>query len=146
MGMSDRVESLSLVPPLHRATHGVGLFIRSLQLGVSQAEGQILAQLAAEGPSTVAALHAAFGHRRSTLTSILDRLAEAGLVERGVVEEDRRSFLISLTPPGASLAAKVHAAMAGLEAEVCDQVSAADLAGFQAVVTALTAAARRGAP
>jgi hypothetical protein len=36
--------------------------------------------------------------------------------------------------------------MAGLEAEVCDQVSAADLAGFQAVVTALTAAARRGAP
>lgn len=141
--MSARPKSLRLVPPLHRATHAVGLFVRSLQLGVSQAEGHILAHLMAEGPSTVAALHAAFAHRRSTLTSILDRLAEAGFVERGVVEADRRTFLISLTPRGGALAAKVHSALAGLEAAVSEQVSAAELAGFHAVVEALAAAAVR---
>lgn len=95
----------------------------------------------AEGPSTVAALHAAFGHRRSTLTSILDRLAAAGLVQRGVVEEDRRTFLISLTQQGAALAGEVHTALASLEAAVSDQVSTAELAGFFAVVEALAAAA-----
>lgn len=140
--MSARPESLRLVPPLHRATHAVGLFVRSLQLGVSQAEGHILAHLMAEGPSTVAVLHAAFGHRRSTLTGILDRLAEAGLVSRGVPEGDRRTFLISLTPQGAALAEQVHGALAALEAAVAGQVTAADLAGFDAVVEALAAAAR----
>lgn len=79
---------------------------------------------------------------RSTLTGILDRLAEAGLVSRGVLEGDRRTFLISLTPQGAALAAEVHGALAGLEAAVAGQVSTADLAGFAAVVEALAAAAR----
>lgn len=137
--MSTPVDSLQLVPPLHRAIHAVGLFLRSLKIGVSQAEGHILAHLVAEGPSTVAALHAAFGHRRSTLTSILDRLAAAGLVARGVVEEDRRTFLISLTERGAALAGEVHTALANLEARVSHQVTAAELAGFHAVVEALAA-------
>lgn len=140
--MSKRHDSLRLVPPLHRATHAVGLFLRERKLGVNQAEAHVLAHLIAEGPSTVAALHAALGHRRSTLTSILDRLAEGGFVERGVVEADRRTFLISLTPRGADLAAEVHKALADLEDRVARQVSSQDLAGFAAVVEALAAAAR----
>lgn len=138
-------DSLRIVPPLHRATHAVGLFVRSGRLGVGQAEAHILAHLMAEGPSTVAALHAAFGHRRSTLTSILDRLAAAGLVVRGVVEEDRRTFLISLTEPGAALAGEVHTALASLEAAVAGQVTPAELAGFHAVVEAMVAATQTNA-
>ena len=106
-----------------------------------------MAQLESEGPSTISALHSAFAHRRSTLTSILDRLVAAGLVQREVDSNDRRSFLISLTGRGRLLARKIHRALANIEADVGRRVRAADLAGFEAVVEALQAAAqasRRG--
>jgi DNA-binding MarR family transcriptional regulator len=114
---------------------------------VSQGEAHVLAQLESEGPSTISVLHSAFAHRRSTLTSILDRLVAAGLVQREVHAADRRSFLISLTPRGHLLASKIHRALARLETDVGRHVGAADLAGFKAVVEALQAAAltsRRG--
>lgn len=145
--MRKRTEPLRLVPPLHRATHRVGLYLQALQLGVSQGEAHVLAQLEAEGPATIAALHAAFAHRRSTLTSILDRLVAAGLVRREVHADDRRSFLVSLTARGHSLGRQIHGALASLEARAGSRLRAADLAGFEAVVEALQDAAhasRRG--
>ena len=141
--MRKRTESLRLIPALHRATHGVGLYLQALRLGVSQGEAHVLAQLVAEGPSTISALHAAFAHRRSTLTSILDRLVASGLVQREVDAADRRSFLVSLTPRGAALARKVYAALASLEAKAGKKVRPSDLAGFAVVVEALQEAARR---
>jgi DNA-binding MarR family transcriptional regulator len=139
--MRTRTDRLKLVPPLHRATHGVGLYLQALRLDVSQGEAHVLAHLEAEGPSTISALHAAFAHRRSTLTSILDRLVAADLVRRDVHSDDRRSFLISLTARGKLLARKIHRGLASLEANVGRRVGAADLAGFEAVVEALQAAA-----
>src|SRR5262252_3107859 len=74
---------LKLIPALHHATHSVSVFLdRHSALGVTQAEAHILTHLWAEGESTVGQLHGAFGHRRSTLTSILDRLADRGLISR----------------------------------------------------------------
>lgn len=139
--MRNRTDSLRLVPPLHRATHAIGLYLQALHLEVSQGEAHVLAHLSSEGPSTISALHSAFGHRRSTLTSILDRLAAAELVRRDVHPDDRRSFLISLTESGQSLAREVLQALASLEADVRDRVEAHDLAGYEAVVAALQAAA-----
>ena len=43
---------------------------------------------------------AAFGHKRSTLTSILDRLEERRLIARTSDERDRRTFVVSLTKSG----------------------------------------------
>lgn len=146
--MRTRTVDLRLVPSLHRATHRVGLHLQALQLGVSQGEAHVLAHLEAAGPSTISALHTAFAHRRSTLTSILDRLETAGLVRREVHAGDRRSFMISLTARGRVKARQVHAALADLEARVAKRVRDADLAGFEAVVEALQQAAvtgRRGA-
>jgi DNA-binding MarR family transcriptional regulator len=145
--MRKRTKKLELVLPLHRATHGVGLYLQALHLEVSQGEAHVLAQLAAEGASTISALHSAFAHRRSTLTSILDRLVAAGLVQRDLCEDDRRSFLISLTARGHALANRIHEALATLEAKVARRVGKDDLAGFEAVVAALQAASlesRRG--
>lgn len=138
--MRERIKRLRLVPSLHRATHRVGLYLHAARPGLSQGEAHVLAQLAAEGPSAISALHAAFAHRRSTLTSILDRLDAAGLVRREMHTGDRRSFLVSLTPRGRSIAREVHDTLANLEAHVAKQVSAADLAGFAAVVDALQSA------
>ena len=41
----------------------------------------ILALLATSGPATIAALHRGLAHKRSTLTSILDRLTVRGFVK-----------------------------------------------------------------
>jgi len=72
---------LRLVPPIHRATHRVGLYLADLRDdGLSQGEAHILALLATAAPATIAELHRGLAHKRSTLTSILDRLAERGFV------------------------------------------------------------------
>ena len=108
--------ALRLIPAIHRATHEIGLYLDRLEdLRVTQAEAHILAHLAASGDSTVADLHRAFGHKRSTLTSILDRLVARELVTRAVSETDRRSFVVSLTRIGRPLAATVLDRLSTLE-------------------------------
>jgi DNA-binding MarR family transcriptional regulator len=130
---------LSLVPPVHRATHRIGLFLQATRpsLGLSQAEAHLLAELHASGASSVGALHRAFAHRRSTLTGILDRLEEQGLVRRRLRPEDRRSFAVELTARGRGIAARTARRLAALERAVRRRVTAADLRGFAAVVEAL---------
>jgi DNA-binding MarR family transcriptional regulator len=85
----------------------------------------------------VGELHRAFAHRKSTLTGILDRMEERGLVRRRLREEDRRSFSVELTPKGRAAAARAHGRLARLEAAVREGVTASDLRGFAAVVDAL---------
>jgi DNA-binding MarR family transcriptional regulator len=130
---------LTLVPPVHRATHRIGLFLQATRpaLGLSQGEAHLLAELHGAGSSSVGALHRAFAHRRSTLTGILDRLEERGLVRRRLRPEDRRSFAVELTARGRVLAARTARRLAALERAVGRRVSAADLRGFAAVVEAL---------
>ena len=130
---------LTLVPPVHRATHRIGLFLAATRpaLGLSQGEAHLLAELHAAGTSSPGALHRAFAHRRSTLTGILDRLEERGLVRRRLRPEDRRSFALELTPRGRGLAARTARRLEALERAVRRRVTAADLRGFTAVVEAL---------
>jgi DNA-binding MarR family transcriptional regulator len=137
-----RPAPLRLIPHLHRATHQVGLYISGLRdLGVSQAEAHILDHLASHGDSTVGQLHRAFAHRRSTLTSVLDRLADRGLILRDASDVDRRTFVVSLTAAGRSLAARVHDALGRIEARALTQVAPRDRDGFHAVLAALEKAA-----
>src|SRR5258707_4094028 len=86
---------LRLIPEVHRATHRIGIFLDSL--GITQGEGHILSHLAAAGDSTIAELHRALAHRRSTLTSILDRLAERQVITRESDPIDAPSFIVRLS-------------------------------------------------
>ena len=71
---------LRLIPHIHRATHRIGLYLADLrEFGLSQGEAHILAHLAKAAPATINDLHRGLAHKRSTLTSILDRLTERGL-------------------------------------------------------------------
>src|SRR3954465_10183385 len=100
---------LRLVPPIHRATHRVGLYLASLrEHGLSQGEAHVLARLAAGSPPPIADLHADLAHKRSTLTSILDRLAARGFITREVGTEDRRTFIIDTTTKGNKVALQVR--------------------------------------
>ena len=135
---------LKLIPAIHRVTHQIGFLLeQAADLKVTQAEAHILAHLAEHGPSSVAELHQALAHKRSTLTSILDRLAARGLVTRDVSPRDRRSFVIALTGKGARLAARVLAALEAVEAAAAEAVGGDKaIAVAQALLARLEVAAR----
>jgi DNA-binding MarR family transcriptional regulator len=113
---------LQLIPDLHRATHRIGIFLDGL--GISQGEGHILSHLAASGDATVASLHRALSHRRSTLTSILDRLVKRGYVARETDPRDRRSFIVRLSKEGRRAASQVHLELNALEQQALRGFSA----------------------
>jgi len=109
---------LELIFSIHRATHRIGLYIQRHSPDLTQAEAHILCHLHESGDSAVSQLHRAFAHKRSTLTSVLDRLDAQGLITRASSPQDRRSFVVSLTRSGKTKAVKIHRQMEALEAGV----------------------------
>src|SRR5260221_14285992 len=133
---------LRLVPPIPRATHRIRLYLADLgEHRLSQGESHVLARLATARRVTIAELHADLAHKRSTLTSILDRLAERGLVTREVGLEDRRTFTVVLTARGRTVARQVLKHLSALEHSVVARVSGADLVAFRKVIAAVEAQA-----
>jgi DNA-binding MarR family transcriptional regulator len=129
---------LHFVHPVQRATHRIGLYLDDLrERGLTQGEAHILALLAHSAPANVADLHHALAHKRSTLTSILDRLADRGLITREVGKTDRRTFVVVPTPTGRKLAQRISRHLSALERAVVRRVTVADLKGFNNVVAAL---------
>ena len=135
---------LRLVPPIHRATHRIGLYLAGLRDdALSQGEAHILALLATSGPSTIAELHRGLAHKRSTLTSILDRLAERGFVTRAVGSADRRTFVVTPTAKGRRVADRVHRHLTELERAAAARVTSDDIRGFMKVLAAVEEEAHR---
>ena len=132
------------MPPIHRATHRIGLYLADLRdEALSQGEAHILALLATAGASTIAELHRGLSHKRSTLTSILDRLTERGFVTRAVGAADRRTFVITPTAKGRQVARRVHRHLTDLEHAAAARVSSEDIRGFLKVVAAVEHEAHR---
>lgn len=125
---------LRLIPEVHRATHRIGIFLDSL--GITQGEGHILSHLAVSSDTSIAELHRALAHRRSTLTSILDRLAERRFITRESDPKDRRSFIVRLSAKGKTIAARVHRELARIEEGGLKGVTGRE---FQSVVKILQA-------
>jgi MarR family transcriptional regulator, organic hydroperoxide resistance regulator len=124
---------------LHRTTHctlhALGSALADLNLGA--AEINALANLADRGALSVRELSAETGTRATTLTGVLDRLESRGYLTRELDAADRRSFRLPLTQAGQAVAARVRAAVADIERDALAGLSATQIAGFQAVITAL---------
>jgi DNA-binding MarR family transcriptional regulator len=135
---------LHLVPHVHRATHRIGLYLADLrEHGLSQGEAHVLAQLAAKAPATIKDLHQGLAHKRSTLTSILDRLSGRGFITREAGVSDRRTFVITLTARGRQVARQVQDHLIDLERAVARSVTPADISGFLNVIKAVEEEAHR---
>ncbi len=132
---------LRLIFSIHRVTHRIGLFIQRHDPDLTQAEAHILCHLLECGDSAVSELHRAFAHKRSTLTSVLDRLVARRLVTRRSSEKDRRSFVVSLTRAGKSKAVKIHRHLESLEADVLRETDRKSVDAFGQIVTKLEQAA-----
>jgi DNA-binding MarR family transcriptional regulator len=127
--------ALRLIPHIHRATHRIGMHIAGLSdPTVNQAEAHVLAHLASAGEATIGQVHRAFGHKRSTLTSILDRLEERHLIARTSDERDRRTFVVSLTKSGRAAARRVTSHLEAFERRALQAAPPADVRAFLRVL------------
>ncbi|MDT9598239.1 MarR family winged helix-turn-helix transcriptional regulator [Sphingosinicella rhizophila] len=76
---------------------------RAATLGVTRAQWRVLARLGRQDGPRQVELAEALDVEPITLCRMVDRLSEAGLVERRRDEEDRRAWRIHLTPAAGPL-------------------------------------------
>src|SRR6476619_8193022 len=112
-----------IVAPLERSVHALSL--RLSTPGLTQAEAHVLARLAS-GPASLGELHRSFGHKRSTLTAVVDRLEAKRYVARAANPQDRRSVIVSLTAAGRPVARRAHRAVQEVERAVASACSRCD--------------------
>ena len=130
---------LRFVSPLHKAQRQLAEYMEaeSRERGVEPTEGNLLSYVTIYGPCPVSQLSKVFGHKPSTLTSMLDRLEGRALLERQPNPDDRRSVLVSTTAHGAKVATELRAMLEEMEEQIYEQINARDFAGFQAVMKAI---------
>ena len=136
---TERPKPLQFVSPLHKATRQLGEYMEadSRSRGVEPGEGHLLSYTTLYGPCPISRLTRVFGHKPSTLTSMLDRLEARGLVARSPNPDDRRSVLVSTTPEGSRIATELRERLEWMEEGIHRRIDARDLAGFQAVMRAI---------
>jgi DNA-binding MarR family transcriptional regulator len=130
----------ALEATVHRVLERLGRDLDGLRL--TPGEINALFHLDPAAGTTVAALLEATGQRPSTLSGVLNRLEEQGLLARTINPRDRRSFLLTLTGDGDAAAIEVHRAFAALEAEVLDRVPPRAPSAFRGVLDAVDDACR----
>ena len=135
----DETRAPLIVPALERATHAVALWVeRTLHdLRITQAEAHVLGYLAHARQCSINDLHAGFGHKRSTLTSILDRLEQRGLVRRGPHPASRRLVMVQLTDAGQQAGERISAVLRELDAVVRERTGPGDVDTFSRVIGAI---------
>lgn len=128
-----------IIPTLEHATHTVALWLEHAlsDLRLSQAEAHVLAFLAEHASCSINDLHQSFGHKRSTLTSLLDRLEQRGWVARTAHPTSRRMVRIELTDAGRPVAERVSAAIRGLEERLRARASERETEAFVKVIQVL---------
>ncbi|MBI2886706.1 MAG: MarR family transcriptional regulator [Chloroflexi bacterium] len=112
---------------------------RALRAGLSGGEGrprlsvaqaQALLQVGQEGPMTMGELADKLGVSQPAATELVNRLVEAGRLERASRAEDRRKVVIQLTPQAQEIAAGALAERRAAVASVLDQLSAFERRSF----------------
>jgi DNA-binding MarR family transcriptional regulator len=99
-----------------------------------------LANLAGGDGSTVSDLAAAAGIRPTTMTSVLDRLGQRGLIRRAIKPGDRRAVVVKLTASGRRTARVIQETISGLERGAFAGLDAAAIDGLRAGLEALAEA------
>ncbi len=131
--------ALEFLSPMHKASRQIATYLEAHTRGlrVSPLEGHVLTYLRKYAPAPVGELVRVFGIKQSTLTSMLDRLEQAGLLRREQNPGDRRSFLIHVTPAGRKLTHHLNRLLAALEKDLRARVRSGDVKGFHAVMAAV---------
>ena len=129
---------------LERATLALERWIEEQlgDLGVTRMEARVLAYLGEVGECSINDIHRACGHKRSTLTALLDRLERRGWIERGSDARSRRLVRVRLLDAGRDAATRARASLRRLDEVVAGKTAGDDLHGFLRVLHALEEAIR----
>lgn len=135
---------LVFLSAIHRASRQIGIHLagQMAPLGLQNPEAHLLSFLRSYSPAAISELRRVFGLRKSTLTSLLDRLERRGLLTRSVHPTDRRSWLVSLTEEGRRAADLVQRPVEDLEEGIRAAITDEDLQGFQRVLAAIAEVTR----
>jgi len=90
----------------------------------------VLAILDIEGPLAMRALAESLDVSQASMTGIVDRMEQRGLVERQRDEEDRRVVRVSLTDEGRKMVGGMAAERRERLSEILDDMTDEELAGF----------------
>ena len=128
-----------LAPALEHATHALARWIERTfrDVGLTQAEAHALAYLARHPGATINDLHTSFGHKRSTLTSILDRLETRGWVRRAPHPTSRRLVAVEMTDAGRAIGERVSSALRAVEERVRARAGDGEISAFLDVLRIL---------
>ena len=107
---------------------GATLGVRHLARGTSLTSRNVLAALAAEGPSRLTALATVTGIAQPAMTQLVGRLEREGLVVRLIDPEDARATLVAITDAGRALRDELHQSVHERMAELLDRLSIDDQA------------------
>lgn len=83
---------------------------------------------------------------KGNVSGLVDRLVEAGMVERRAIASDRRSYALHLTGHGRALAERGLATQRDYVASTLGRLPGRDLAEFERIVLAWRELARAAAP
>jgi DNA-binding MarR family transcriptional regulator len=138
-----RSELLALIRGYQRDTDAFDQAV-SERLGVNRTDMRCLDWLteraASPGPITPTMLADATGLPPSTITSVLDRLEQAGYVRRVRDTRNRRQVLVELTP---ALIARVEEMFAPVEEDAAEQLSGFSAAELETLIRFFAGANKR---
>ncbi|MCJ2047444.1 MarR family transcriptional regulator [Methylobacterium sp. J-078] len=115
-----------------RVTAAMAGELRGLGLSIPQFDA--LSTLTEREGMTQQDLAARLYVTKGNVSGLIDRLVEAGLVERRPIPGDRRSHALHLTPAGADLATRGIAAQKAYVARTLGQLPDGDIADFERLV------------
>ena len=132
--------ALRFFSPVHKATRQLEIFLepRAQAEELTLREAHSLCYLCDYGPCPISELHRVLGVKRSTLTSLIDRLEERGLLRREANPDDRRSWQLAIERTGAAIATRLIEDGEAIEREIEKRTTAQQRAGFNAVLAAIT--------
>ena len=123
-----------------RVSAAIGAELREIGLSIPQFD--VLSTLTEREGLTQQDLAARLYVTKGNVSGLIDRLVEAGLVERRSIPGDRRSHALHLTEAGTGLAARGIAAQEAYVARTLGRLAPEDVAEFERLVLKWRALAR----
>ncbi|WP_246217930.1 MarR family winged helix-turn-helix transcriptional regulator [Jiella pacifica] len=119
-----------LVPSLLSIAKSTRAFLTILlaEIDLHPGQDQLLDRLEAENPVNVSTLAELLAVRPSTVSKMLDRLIERGLVSRSANARDARRTMVHLTPAGLEAQRQVREIWLKLEADLTTALTPDDIA------------------
>jgi len=116
-----------------------------LEVDLTMPQMKVLFLLYSDGVARMSQLASSLGVTLSTVTGIVDRLVEQGMVQRQEHPQDRRLVVYRLTSRGSETVERLHQAGRGRMAALLDGLSVDDLRKVIAGLAVLSAAASESA-